>query len=234
MAKPKLSSRQQPHQVLDLERYVPALLVFLANKLTSSASAIFRRQFGIGTTEWRVLAMVAVQPDITAGRICRVIGFDKAAVSRALAVLQQKALVQARSHETDGRSSACALTARGWHLHDRVLKIALEREQRLLGDLSGAERETLIGLLNRLHRRLPDLNGSIDGSDRWQLNEAGAASPSGVAPDVGRKPCSLGTSGTSTPGVTRSSRANRRPRTAATISGPSPPASARTIRRRPR
>jgi DNA-binding MarR family transcriptional regulator len=165
MAKPKLSSRQ-PHQVLDLERYVPALLVFLANKLTSSASAIFRRQFGVGVTEWRVLAMVAVEPEITAGRICRVIGFDKAAVSRALAVLLKKALVQARSHESDGRSSAYALTARGWLLHDRILKISLEREQRLLGDLSAAERETLIGLLNRLHSHLPDLNGAIDAGDR--------------------------------------------------------------------
>ena len=165
MAKPKLPGRQ-PHQVLDLERYVPALLVFLANKLTSSASAIFRRRFGIGTTEWRVLAMVAVEPDITAGRICRVIGFDKAAVSRALAVLQRKALVQARSHATDGRSSAFALTARGWQLHDRILQISLEREQRLLADLSPAERETLIGLLNRLHRRLPDLNGTVDAGDR--------------------------------------------------------------------
>lgn len=165
MAKPKLSSRQ-PHQVLDLERYVPALLVFLANKLTSSASAIFRRRFGIGTTEWRVMAMVAVDPGIAASGICRVIGFDKAAVSRALAVLQKKGLVQSRSHESDGRSSAYALTAKGWRLHDRILKISLAREQRLLGDLSAAERETLIGLLNRLHRRLPDLNGTIDGADR--------------------------------------------------------------------
>ncbi len=154
MAKPKLPG-QQPHQVLDLERYVPALLVFLANKLTSSASAIFRRRFGIGTTEWRVLAMVAVEPDI-----------DKAAVSRALAVLQKKALVQARSHATDGRSSAHALTTKGWQLHDRILEISLERERRLLGDLSPAERETLIGLLNRLHRRLPDLDGTVDAGDR--------------------------------------------------------------------
>lgn len=165
MAKPKLLSRQ-PHQVLDLERYVPALLVFLANKLTSSASAIFRRRFGVGTTEWRVMAMVAVEPGIAANGICRVIGFDKAAVSRALAVLQKKGFVQARSHESDGRSSAYTLTAKGWHLHDRILTISLAREQRLLGDLSAAERETLIGLLNRLHRRLPELNGVIDLADR--------------------------------------------------------------------
>jgi hypothetical protein len=39
MGKTKSSSRGQQRAVLDLERYVPALLVFLANKLTSGASA---------------------------------------------------------------------------------------------------------------------------------------------------------------------------------------------------
>ena len=87
MAKPKSSRRGQTRDVLDLERYVPALLVFLANKLTSGASTILRRHFGVGTTEWRIMAMLAVEPWIAAGRVCKVIGFDKAAVSRTLVCL---------------------------------------------------------------------------------------------------------------------------------------------------
>src|SRR5882724_5588200 len=89
---------------LDLERYVPALLVFLANKLTSGASSLLRRHFGVGTTEWRIMALLAIEPWITANRICKVIGFDKAAVSRAVAVLQEKALVLSRPHASDSRS----------------------------------------------------------------------------------------------------------------------------------
>jgi len=162
MSKPKPPRHRQPSTVLDLERYVPALLVFLANKLTSGASAIFRRHFGIGTTEWRIMAMLAVEPWIAAGRVCKVIGFDKAAVSRTLVILQKKALIQARSHRSDGRSLQYALSAKGWRLHDRILHISLERERRLLGDLSAAERGTLIDLLNRLHRRIPDMNAPID------------------------------------------------------------------------
>jgi DNA-binding MarR family transcriptional regulator len=162
MAKTKSSKRGLPHAVLDLERYVPALLVFLANKLTSGASAIFRRYFGIGTTEWRIMAMLGVEPWIAAGRVCKVIGFDKAAVSRSLVMLQDKGLVRARSHHSDRRSLVYALTDKGWRLHGRILKISLEREQRLLGDLSAGEREVLINLLNRLHRRLPDMNAPID------------------------------------------------------------------------
>jgi DNA-binding MarR family transcriptional regulator len=162
MAKTKSSRRGRPRAVLDLERYVPALLVFLANKLTSGASAILRRHFGIGTTEWRIMAMLAVEPWIAAGRVCKVIGFDKAAVSRTLATLQAKRLIRTRSHHSDGRSSVYALSDRGWRLHGRILELSLERERRLLDDLSAAEREALIGLLNRLHRRLPAMNAPID------------------------------------------------------------------------
>lgn len=162
MGKIESSRRGRRRAVLDLERYVPALLVFLANKLTSGASALFRRHFGIGTTEWRIIAMLAVEPWIAAGRVCKVIGFDKAAVSRTLVRLQDKGLILSRSHHSDGRSLVHALSEKGWRLHGRILQIALERERRLLGDLSAAERETLVNLLNRLHRRIPDMDEPID------------------------------------------------------------------------
>ena len=76
--------------------------------------------------------------------------------------VHDKGLIRARSHHSDGRSLVYALSDRGWRLHGRILEISLERERRLLGDLSAAEREALIALLNRLHRRIPDMNAPID------------------------------------------------------------------------
>jgi len=148
--------------VLDLERYVPALLVFLANKLTAGASTLLRRHFGVGTTEWRIMALLAIEPWITANRICKVIGFDKAAVSRSLTVLQDKALVMSRPHASDSRSLELTLSKSGWRLHDRIIRLSLAREERLLAGLSAAERATLIGLLNRLHANIPVMNASSE------------------------------------------------------------------------
>lgn len=74
--------------ILDLERYVPALLTFVSNKLAKGASATYLRMFDVGVTEWRVISMLAVEPNITANRICQVIGFDKALVSRSLQFLK--------------------------------------------------------------------------------------------------------------------------------------------------
>ena len=74
---------------LDLDRYVPAFITFIANKLSNSATAFYQRQFGVNVTEWRIMSLLAIEPGIPASRICHVIGFDKGPVSRTLAGLRK-------------------------------------------------------------------------------------------------------------------------------------------------
>ncbi|MOA61019.1 hypothetical protein D3C78_1860520 [compost metagenome] len=58
----------------------------------------------------------------------------------------------------DARRNTVSLTASGRELHDRVLKVALERERRLLSGLSAEEVDTLIELLGRLHNQVNNVN----------------------------------------------------------------------------
>jgi DNA-binding MarR family transcriptional regulator len=151
-AKAKRNPRQGP--VLDLERYAPALLTFLANKLSRGASALYRRHFGVGIIDWRIMALLAIEPRIPAARICKVIGLDKGPVSRSVAFLVRKGLAETAGDGGDARRRIIALTAAGRALHDRILVVALERERRLLSCLDREEIEVLLGLLNRLHGNL--------------------------------------------------------------------------------
>jgi hypothetical protein len=64
--------------VLDLDRYVPALITFIANKLSRGATVVYQKRFGVNVTEWRILSLLAIEPEISAARICHVIGFDRA------------------------------------------------------------------------------------------------------------------------------------------------------------
>lgn len=155
-----VSSSKGP--TLDLRRNVPALLVFLANKLTASASGLYREHFGVGTTEWRIMALLAIEPDIAAKRICEVIGFDKAAVSRTLKVLDDRGLISVRPLPNNSRSAALTLTTKGRKLHDRIITVALERERRLLSCLAPDEAERLIDMLNRMHGGLGAVDRPID------------------------------------------------------------------------
>lgn len=156
------ASRAEVGQTLDLERYVPALLVFLANKITNGSSNIFRKNFGVGVIEWRCMGVIAGEPWASPSRICQVIGLDKAAVSRSIRLLAEKRLVEIRSSSHRRRFLEVALTEKGCRLYDRMAKLALEREKRLLADIRADELELLISMLNRMHKRIPTFNDPID------------------------------------------------------------------------
>ncbi len=148
----------RPEQTLDLDRYVPALVTFIANKLSRSANVLYQKRFGVNVTQWRILSQLAIEPEISAARICHVIGFDKGPVSRTLAAMEERGLVTVKAG-ADGRTHSISLTAKGHALHDQIILIAMERERRLLSCLSKPERETLIQLLRRVHGNLDAVNG---------------------------------------------------------------------------
>jgi DNA-binding MarR family transcriptional regulator len=151
---PTLHHSANPGEMLDLDRYIPALITFIANKLSRSATSVYQKRFGINVTEWRILSLLAVEPGIPASRICHVIGYDKGPVSRTLAAMQKRELIAIRTDPTDGRSHVIALTTKGRATHDQVIVVALDRERRLLGCLSKAEQDVLINLLLRIHGNL--------------------------------------------------------------------------------
>ena len=120
--------------MLDLDRYVPAFITFIANKLSNSATAYYQRNFGVNVTEWRIMSLLAIEPGIPASRICYVIGFDKGPVSRNLSVLQKRGLVVIRTSPDDGRTHAISLTARG-------------RDDPRQGDRGGVRTRTAVAVL---------------------------------------------------------------------------------------
>ena len=138
---------------LDLDHYVPAYLTFLAGKISNSASATYRPKFGVGITDWRIMALLATEPWITAGRVCDVIGLDKAAVSRSVREMKKLGIVEA---DEDQYRQLIALTRKGLSLHDRIVTLSLERERHLLKGFSAAERKLLINFLSRMHAQVVD------------------------------------------------------------------------------
>jgi DNA-binding MarR family transcriptional regulator len=164
-------SRISPH-ALNLDNYVPAYLTFLAGKISSSASAIYRPKFGVGITDWRIMALLATEPWISAGRICDVIGLDKAAVSRAVRGLKSTGIVEIRHPDDDHSRQLVALTRKGLSLHDRIVKLSSQREQQLLSSFSAAERKMLVNFLSRMHAHVIDLE-----AQRLAMNIARHANP---------------------------------------------------------
>lgn len=142
-------------EVIDLERYVPAFLTWIANKLSRGASQTYLELFDVGIETWRSLVLLAIQGSISAQQVSRIIGMDKASVSRCFKSMQAKGLIAVTLDASDGRVRMATLTRKGRALHDKIRGVALAREEAFLSVLDDQERETLIGLLRRLHENLP-------------------------------------------------------------------------------
>ncbi|KAB1070671.1 MarR family winged helix-turn-helix transcriptional regulator [Methylobacterium planeticum] len=136
--------------VIDPQVYVPALLTTLSNSLTRNASTFYRRHFGVGITDWRIMYRLSSEPWVTAHHICNAAQLDKGVVSRSLAWMETRGLVLVRGDETDARRRLVALSPAGLDLHGRITKVALERERNFLAPLSEEERAATVRLLTKL------------------------------------------------------------------------------------
>ncbi|MGU3540193.1 MarR family winged helix-turn-helix transcriptional regulator [Methylobacterium sp. A54F] len=136
--------------VIDPDLYVPALLTTLSNSLTRNASTFYRRNFGVGITDWRIMYRLASEPWVTAHAICSAAHLDKGVVSRSLAWMEKRGLVIVRGDERDARRRLIALSPAGQDLHDRITQVALERERNFLAALSRDEVETVVRLLSKM------------------------------------------------------------------------------------
>lgn len=145
--------KTEPPLSLDLDQYTPGLLVWVSNKLSASASALYRRLFDLGVTDWRVLAYIEIYPWSTGAQVCELIGLDKAAVSRSFGMLVERGLL--RSRPSGLRKVEYATTADGKRVYQQVLRVALQREQALLRGFSATEKATLVGYMHRLLDNLP-------------------------------------------------------------------------------
>jgi|SRR5690625_585440 len=142
---------------IELDEYVPAYFTFIATKLARGAAAVYRRHFGVGIEVWRVLVMLARDEKVSVNMVCRLIGMDKGAVSRAFKTMYEMELIRFSHDPNDGRIRYATLTAKGRQKHDEIKEIAMERQRVLLSVLQPEEKHILQDLLLRLHAGLPDV-----------------------------------------------------------------------------
>lgn len=142
------ASKVKATGVMELDKFVPALMTFIANRLTNSGSALYRRAFGIGMMDFRIMAMLSIEPGASGARIAEVIDLDKAAVSRTLASLEKRKYVHVMPGA--GRARKLSLTRAGEALYQKAWQLSQERERRLLSLLSSDEQRVLREILQRL------------------------------------------------------------------------------------
>ena len=138
---------------LHLEHFVPYRLSVLTNIVSMSIADTYEREFGLTIPQWRVIAVLARYPDLSAIEVAERTAMDKVAVSRAVqGLLAARRLV--RSYDAgDRRRSRLRLSSAGKSVYMRVAPLALDYEKKLLDALSPADRKALERLIGRLMER---------------------------------------------------------------------------------
>lgn len=148
-ARASTSSRDKLH----LDRFVPYQLSVLSNIVSMSIAHTYEREFGLSIPEWRVIAVLARYPNLSAIEVAERTAMDKVAVSRAVqSLLAARRLVRTYD-KGDRRRSMLRLSAAGRAVYTRIAPLALGYERKLLNALSASDRRALDRLIGRLMER---------------------------------------------------------------------------------
>lgn len=132
---------------------------FLPYQLSVASNAVSRAvaegtgyttRFGLSATEWRVLAAVTAAGTPTQAELIIATGMDKMTISRAVAALGKRALIDRVRNADDRRTLRLSATGEGIRIHDVVAAEALQVEAALLALLAPGEAVALRDMLVKL------------------------------------------------------------------------------------
>jgi DNA-binding MarR family transcriptional regulator len=145
------------HPKLHLEKFLPYRLSVLSNTVSSAIAAAYFMNFGLSIPEWRVMAVLAANPGLSAAEVTARTAMDKVAVSRAVAALLAAGRLHRTTAPADRRRTHLALTRAGERVYARVVPMALDYERSLVAPLSKRDRAALDRLVRVLLGRAVEL-----------------------------------------------------------------------------
>lgn len=142
---------------IELERFLPYRLSVLTNVVSGAIAGAYQRRFGLTIPEWRVIAVLARHPGLSAAEVSAHTRMDAVAVSRAVKGLQRSGRVRRSISTSDRRRSVLRLSQAGSAVYREIAPLALRYERELLGGLRREELELLDKILDDLTARAESL-----------------------------------------------------------------------------
>ena len=150
-----------PHPgTIDLDRFLPYRLSVLTNLVSGTIADAYQRRFGLSIPEWRVLAVLARYPGLSAAEVAERTRMDAVAVSRAVARLLAAGRLRRAVSRDDRRRSVLSVSAAGAAVYRAVAPLALGYERELLASLDARERAALDRALDVLTARAQALSST--------------------------------------------------------------------------
>lgn len=143
---------------LKLKEFIPYQLSVVTNKISSAFARLYSQQFDLSIHEWRVMAVLGEKPGLSADEVCVETEMEKVPVSRAVARLIEKQLLDRSFSTEDKRRSVLTLTAKGYASYSQIVPLALKFEKGLEQALTKAELKQFEKCLAKLNAYANELD----------------------------------------------------------------------------
>jgi DNA-binding MarR family transcriptional regulator len=122
-------------------------------KLTDAlTAAAYAEELGLGVAEARALAAIGSFEPLSVNQLAAHAHLDKAQASRAAQMLVERGAAEKTPSPSDARAVVLSLTRSGRRLHRQAMGLIQRRNRDIMACLDEAERESLLGMIDRLIR----------------------------------------------------------------------------------
>ena len=134
----------------DIEDFLPYLLNRAAESSSASFQQIYKTDYGMLRTEWRVLFHLGYYKEMTASQICQMADLHKTKVSRAVSALEEKRFIERIWQDDDRRVARLSLTSKGRSAYDELCAQAAKFHNDLMADFTSEEQDIFMDCLRRI------------------------------------------------------------------------------------
>lgn len=127
-------------------------MIGLLDLLRRSGTLANRREFGLSSMEWRIMAQVGEHAPLSLNDLAELLNLDRGQLSRAVKAMAARGLLSSK-RRPGGPAIVITLTDVGQTLHGRMMDLAIARNRFLVGDLSGETVEQLTQALELIRQR---------------------------------------------------------------------------------
>jgi DNA-binding MarR family transcriptional regulator len=137
----------------DLESFLPYRLSVTTNRVSRAFAAQYEQEFGISIPEWRAIAVLGAFAPLSSNEICERTAMDKAKVSRAVATLVKRGLIEREPQ----RLIQLTLSKAGRKIYEAIIPRARAIEAQVTEGLSRADVAALHRILDRIAAQLDEI-----------------------------------------------------------------------------
>lgn len=135
---------------IDLAQFLPFRTHRIAAKLAASGSQLAIISGQLSLREWRVMAVVGSVGECPQRGVSLISAMDPATVSRAVAGLMKRGLIEQVASESDGRTNLLRLTPQGECIYAEVARERLEFQAHLRAAFTDLEWAALLMMFDKL------------------------------------------------------------------------------------